>query len=454
MRLAGFYGLTAPFVILLYREAGAKKLADFCEKLNNYSDKDNIEFAKCELMYFKKAIDRIPLLRKSEMDEYFTDAEEIAYCNCGKLSGYKGDAGVLMGKVKRGIMVRVAEELLDSSLNNFIAVERFSNVKIRNCIADAVTDFIGRESFSIGAIPSVAKKISRKFINRRKMCKDTAELERLNKKIMSEFRITLECSDTVVVNGNTVVLTDDERKVLQYFVCHKCDIDTIIKLLNTSGANSVEIFGSRFTDLMQRKPTYLFSVVARELNLGDSMKAQFLIKSHNDILEQLLEFKRLFNENMALVSESCVFGLQPDEALEIVDKFPGDASDIRALINRNAICTENLDEQTLQAVMELGNIISGMDVEKLNRCFSVSLTVAGWEDCIDKMNSLGIYGLNLYSRHLFNKFLANSTLNLLDKIIITERLKTEFEHVISEIEALLNTLKPIGGRVDEKLTHL
>ena len=184
------------------------------------------------------------------------------------------------------------------------------------------------------------------------------------------------------------------------------------------------------------------------------MKAQFLIKSHNDILEQLLEFKRLFNENMALVSESCVFGLQPDEALEIVDKFPGDASDIRALINRNAICTENLDEQTLQAVMELGNIISGMDVEKLNRCFSVSLTVAGWEDCIDKMNSLGIYGLNLYSRHLFNKFLANSTLNLLDKIIITERLKTEFEHVISEIEALLNTLKPIGGRVDEKLTHL
>lgn len=453
MRLAGFFGLTAPFVMILYKCAGAEKLEELCAKLDNCSDRDNIEFAKCELVYFKKALENLPVTQRSELYEEFTEEQQLASFSNGRAMNYAGDADVLLVKLKRNLMLFTAEELLGEKLNSFVDPGRFSTGSLRSSIAEAVDAFMVANPIRVGDARTAARKISRKFVDRRNHT-EASLLQEFNRRLKEEFKIYTECPEIINVEGKEVQLPKEERKVLQYFLDTKDDIDKIVQLFSVSGVYSVEVFGMNFTDLVQRKPAYLMRLALRDLNPNEATSAQFLTKNRNDFLEQLLYFKTLFQENMASVDENKSFGLSLAEALAILSKGGKNTSDIQNMIYKKTICLENLDERTLTAVVDMNQYVGMFSASGLNDFFQVGLTADGWDTLIEHMNAIGVYGFNLYTAYLFQRFLANSTLNMLGKIGITKQRKEEFTYVISELEALIDTLKPIGGRVDEKLTHL
>lgn len=71
MKLAGFYGLTAPQLILLYDSFGIEKIEKLGSKLINAVDRVNIINAKNELYYLNASLVRLILYTQSHLRLHF-----------------------------------------------------------------------------------------------------------------------------------------------------------------------------------------------------------------------------------------------------------------------------------------------------------------------------------------------------------------------------------------------
>ena len=455
MKLAGFYGFTAPFVVIMYDRIGDEKIKEFCSLLDNDSDRENLEYARCELLYFKKALKNLPLQFTTDSEVNFTEQERLAYFDCGNVLNFDGDTMTLTAKVSRFLTMSTALSLLSDKMNCYVVLSNFEG-GIRSSILARVKEFIATERFNVSELDTAIRKIVRKFINRRIQNQDKGAIADFNTQLQSEFKISAHCPKTIFVDGMQISLTDDEHKVLQYFIDRIDSIDVILSLMSTSSVKTTKLFGVPFVDILQRRPSFLLNVVARTLDAKKLTKAQFLIKVRNNMLDQLLELKRLFEERIVIKGSgtNTDFGLDLSAALEILDQMDTDVSDIAKLMEKGSICTENLKEETIFSIVDLYRFAECCTVIELNNFFRVDLTISDWESCVEHFNSLGIYGLNLYTVHLFLEFLTNSTLNLFDKILMKKQTAEDFKDVISEIEALIDSIKPIGGSVSEKLVHI
>lgn len=448
MKLASFYGLTAPYMVMLYNKHGREKFTEFAMLLDNPVDSMYLTQARFELQHFQKAIDSLPyeFVQKAVIEEYSAE-ESMASFNHGKILGYTGDVNALRLKVQRNLVIGTVQNLLSASTNRFIDCNTFGD-DIRASIVASVNDKMETEAFSLSDTKPMIRKISRLFIDRRNQNMDTTKLDSFNIRLMKEFHIEKVCAHQIDIDGKVIDLTEDAYKVVQYFCDNVNVINEILPILSPGIKSSTEIFDVPFSDIVHRKPRFLLGAVTRSLNATNISQSQFLERARDNVQQQLDTFTEMYKESVVTVAETeSDFGLSFSYAVALVGDTEQSVEPLKMMLYSGEINPENLQEETLYSLIDLFKILEMFTVVELNNFFDLDLDVEGWESMISILNSVQCYGFNLQTTALAINFIRNASFNLFTKVKITEESNAEFKFILHEIQSLLDTIRPIGGEI-------
>ena len=453
MKLAGFYGLTAPQLILLYDSFGIEKIEKLGSKLINAVDRVNIINAKNELYYLNASLDQIDFVYTKPFTITFSDSENAALVNKGSIANFTGDANELMTKVFQQLTLDTVEILLLPKNASKIDSSKFgdlSSKSIKSSISSVVKSCISSRAFNVKDISIIAKSCARRFLGT-----PGCTYNSVSRDISAAYEFKQYCPETFSVDGKDLTLSSAALKLLMYFLDNKNKIHLIDEKLNPDLGGSFTIFDIPFIDFLNRNPRILPNLVLQRFKtLQGTQKAHFVEKVCSDIAEQLILLNRLLDENVITVEgRKNVYGLNYSEALEIAKECQ-DREYFSNLLNSKILIPENLDKGTFTDIISVHKLIKNLQANSLNSRFDENLSYSDWEDVFMQLNAIGICGLHFYVEEVFTEFLGSTTLNLYSKVVLKEDVVQKIRFYIGEVESLLESLRPIGGAVDEKLVHL
>lgn len=458
MKLASFYGLTAPFMLILYEKVDETTFKLFASKLDNTADHSKLEDAKAELMFFEKALAQLPWEYESSFeDDLLSIYDGYIKLDKGTVLQFNGDVDELKQNVCRYLMYHIALNLTTprflEHLDLSVFTQPMTESSMRSDLRALAENAYRNANVFLKDIEKCAIKAARHCTKPDAIITND-EATAFTQIISSIFHLKKKYDSTFDVNGETITLTDDEYKVMMYYVdrldkVHACN--EAIKLQNVSAD---QIFTVPFQDLVYRKPTSLFSEMNKLFKgLNTAQQGQFLVRARDNAIEQIQLFDRLFKETVVShADKNKVYGLTFDEAL---DSLQGkEDTEVYGLIASGNLNVAEMDESTLHVLDDVGELIKSFDLDDLNMLFGTHFTVTSFSDAISNLNKIGLCGLNLYSNYLFERMVVHSSFNLFKQVPMSDDRINEFMHVESEIIALLECLRPIGGSVDEKLVSL
>ena len=162
MKLASFYGLTAPQMVILADEIGLDNVIALSKKMENSVDCQRIIDVKNELYYLYDTLRQIRWVYAGPEVEPYTDDENVVKVvggNCGN--------DELQLKLQRNLILLTVNTLLSERFSANIAFDRFSDLSpdtIRTTIAQVVAECIKSRNFIIQDSAKMATMCARRFL--------------------------------------------------------------------------------------------------------------------------------------------------------------------------------------------------------------------------------------------------------------------------------------------------
>lgn len=448
MKLASFYGLTAPQMVILADEIGLDNVIALSKKMENSVDCQRIIDVKNELYYLYDTLRQIRWVYAGPEVEPYTDDENVVKViggNCGN--------DELQLKLQRNLILLTVKTLLSERFSANIAFDRFTDLSpdtIRTTIAQVVAECIKSRNFIIQDSAKMATMCARRFFD------PNAKISASGlAKLAEAYKMKRSCPHEFTVDGNKVHLNDADCTVLEYFLDHVGTVQQLYASMHVSTTKSAMVFDTPFADFINRNPARVLKIIVlqRWKSVQYTKKEHFFKKAFNDLADQLVLFNKLINENvMTPGQKKDVYGLENKDAREIAQEcYAMDFYD--NFVFTKIISVENLDENTLRLLIALYKKLDSFSPAKLNKKFGLSLTRSEWEDTFAKLEDIGVYGLNFYVEQLFKECLAGMTLNIYTHVVISEDGLQKIRDSINEVKSLLETLRAIGDDVNEELIH-
>lgn len=442
MKLGCFYGLTAPFMVMLCNEVGKESMESLARPLDNQIDVHKITDMKDELYYFSEYLETIPTKAVSPIIESFSDEEERIIIEYGIYSDI-----TFVGKVKRMLAIESVQAMLSVKYLRFLDASLLTHPinsnSIRMDVINAVTSVLESCRFSISINKhETITKVVRKFINRREV-KEPYDSDCM-KALMSAFKLSIECGDSIKVRGIECKINDVDKKIIQYFLENKNLLEECQSVLSTKNS-SYNSSLSQIYDIANRRPEHLFSIVIKTFK--DTLKDGSVRRVNDKLREEIAEIKRKMRENIEGVNYN-KDSLDKATALRIASSRCGEDSVLYNAVISDELDFTNITAGTMRLLADVYNHLGLFSISGLNEKFGVSLDEQSWEDEIAHLREIGFYGINLYTKELFHEFLKTSALCLSKYVMDNEKIE-RFRWVFSEIDALLNTIQPIGGVINE-----
>ena len=448
MKLASFYGLTAPQIVMLADEIGLDHVIALSKKMENSVDCHRIVDVKNELYYLYDTLRQIRWVYTGPEVEPYTEDEKVVRVVAGNCGNEE-----LQLKLQRNLILLTVKALLSERFSSNIAFDRFGDLSpetIKMTIANAVVECIKSRNFIIQDSEKMATMCARRFFD------PQAKLSTQGlAKLAEAYKMKRSCPQEFIVDGKKVHLKDEDCVVLKYLLERLGTVQQLYLAMHVSTTKSAMVFDTPFADFVNRNPARILKIIVlqRWKTIQYTKKEHFFRKAFNDLAEQLVLFNQLIDENvMTPGQKKGLYGLEKKDALEIARECY--AMDFyNEFVAANVISIENLDASTFRMLIDLYQHLNQFSPSAMNKKFGLRLSRTEWEDVFERLSTIGIYCFNFYTEQLFKECLAGMTLNSYTHVVISEEGLERIKESIHEVKSLLETLRAIGDDVNEELIH-
>lgn len=457
MKLGSFYGITAPMMVFLADLSGMSFIRNMIGKMNNSVDNHNLLVAKEELEYFKKNLDKITPLVRSDFDiDLLKKYDDLVYWDKGSVSAANADECVM--DVKHYFVTEAAKAIVKESNIKKIIIDIFPEIinedTVRKFMIQKADNFLEEKTFTLGELSKYSRQFNRTFLKHIPLESSKSCYDVLKSSLSSAFGIYLDIPEEIIVNNEKIKLDENERKIINYFKEHRNIIDELQICLSFKAAANDAVFSLTFRDIIHRKPERLYYEIINLFNpVKDTKTSLQLIGVRDAAIKQLEIFNKHFRENVTDYRNYNLVKMDIDTAVNIVQGVIGNNTPLDEQIKQGVIEVSELDEQTLQLLAQAVIEIDGLNMKNLNDVLGINCNYNDWNNIITKLCTIGLCGVNFYNLKLFYNSLAELTLNLYTKVRLDKNTQERFLFVVEEIRAMLESIRPIGGDLNERLVH-
>lgn len=448
MKLGSFWGMTAPMLVIATKKNGIEKIKPFINVMNKSYE---IQDVKSELVFLYKALDNIPKnFYPSEATTPLKEFDSSARVINGKIYGDSIDEQEFYVSLATEFIIKLLKEHLQKGKEFNLTIESVvlpdGSIDSRKCIQNRVNvinqvkKLLEKKDFYLTGIQKVFKELIRELKTDTSVC----DYDSLAK----SFSLSTKIPENFIINGNSITLTEKERKFLEYF----CESQPLIKeLLVNFKVEEIEenrMFEQPFRELIIKKPRALYRTIQNRFDLVKSKNnASFLNSMLKELNTDLNKFKTAFSTEVVSTNNarSVLTGMTYEDLRKILYSFSTEKREFfESLIGKGYVLVKDLLLETFNLLSEMYDVVYGLNIVELNTLFDLNYTRSDWEKFINKLNIIGICGVNLYPLNLFELAIKNKTFISNNVIVRTEEDISEFKVVIANIEALLSTIKPVG----------
>lgn len=438
MRIGSFYGFTVPMLLLAYNDDMHKIIQNFNVSLNSITA---IDFKK-ELWHFSKTLDNIqPDLRVK--DDVLPKYANIARVIDGKIVGNVSED--VSSEIMYSMCDHCAKKLIErirkgkDSLN----LELLGDSKsIIGNLYEIVTKSMSGKSFDLSNL----NPLVRAFIKNLQTEHTTGDPEKVILDLKSHFALEESLPDTFYVDDEVINLTDDEQKLLQFFVQNKKFLKEIQSSFEVKGFSEETIFDTSFIDFLNRKPTSLYYMVVKQFEHLKNSDIRLFPNILQNTKNEFSKLQKLVNSRL-FIPDTVIQTISVDEVEEYfaddTEQFKSFLQDLYEITNLSEIAYDDLcNIRTMFYASKM------LDIDGINRRLSSNFDNNSFSEAIRKFNKLLLGGINLYSFELFSESLREIIFTNGSKIHKTPEYLDELKQIMKDVAAFISTFKPIGGELN------
>jgi hypothetical protein len=338
------------------------------------------------------------------------------------------------------LVVQLAQEVRNEVLA--LVVRNSKNGKwkeVSKDLSEKVMSEFSSSEFSIGEISDVVKKIYKGLTD---SSVDTMA------EWAEAYGMTKCVPDSIMTDEKSIHLSGNQKNALQYFADRQDFIEDCIKHCAERATGGKMVFGISFFDLIMRKPSSITYIV---YNLFDSVKDKrnpnVLYAVINECREETEKYKQCMNEFVSSGKVVKVKKFTADKALGILDDCSASVRQFFVTaFDNGTLDLDELTEESFRMLVDLRSKISSVTSE----FFLKKLGCKGrLSDVAFELKDIGIIGVNDQSLALFDDSLMNFVLEGDSRIAKSDEDVNALKQNLSDIDALLDTLIPIGGKISE-----
>ena len=416
MRLGSFWGITAPMLVIATKQNGMESILPMLNAVS--TNKEIITDLKAELIYLLRAVDKIP--KKYFPPDNFPTVENfdksIRYAN-GKLYAEGVDEQDFYMSLATGCVIYLLKKHNKSGTDFNLEIKPVSGIEDPVCInnrlvvINKIKEIIKDEDFYLSNLTKIYRKVSKELMTGTGGCDYKA--------LAKSFLLNEKVPENLIVNGNSVSFSQEELKVIEFFVSSKETILELLSHLKVKEITENRVFGKTFRELMMRKPTSLYWATQERFDIIKS-------KNNESFLTSLLKEMRIDLKQF-----------ENSLKTEVISKKQYKSGNLSL---SNKIYLERINSFS----QEKKQFFLG-----LNKIFNLNYTRSEWEKFIKSLNQIGICGINLFSMNLFKDSIGNMTFISNYYIVKTDEEILEFKNVLDNIKDLVSTIKPIGTILED-----
>lgn len=437
MRIGSYWGIPAPMLLLAYRD-DEKLLKEHVNNMRLSGNSEIIENLHKEFVMLKqlKRFLNVSFTIDTPISEQFPN---LLISN-GKLLDTTLNP-IILEDLKYEILIRVVQMIYDGERkDNFCKIEA-NNLKQE--LRTVINSYVDSATFEVSELNKVCRKIYKSI--------KTDEKNILSEKLLAMFPHVEFIPDSVMLNGNRLIITEEMKKVCKYFLDKMPLVDEILQITEVVTEEERRIFGVSFFDLLKRKPESLLFLVQNKFdyikNKQTATAVQAVTKEVRMELDKFIENKNVYVTNSQNEMDHSFF--DNSKALRHISAQSADCSLFFTRLLSEGVRAEDFIESDFVMLLEMFNKIHDLDYTFFCEEFNLDVTEKELESMFYDLTFLGISGLNLYSIVLFEESIYNITLSEIGTITKSNEYLTTLDQILFDIQSLLKTIKPIGAMVNE-----
>ena len=449
MRLGGFWGITAPMLVIAIKQNSIESILPMMKAVS--TSREIITDLKVELIYLLRAIDKIP--KKYFPPDNFPTIESFdksIRCANGKLFAEGIDEQDFYMSLVTGCVIYLLKKHDKSGTDFSLKIESVNGFEDPACInnrlvvINKVREIIKDEDFYLSNVTKVYRKVYKELMIGEE---DSATMLDY-KSLATSFMLTEKVPENLIVDGNSVCFSQEELKVVEFFISSRDTILELLSYLKVKEVSENRVFGKTFRELMSRKPTSLYWVTQERFDTVKSKNnGSFLTSLLKEMKQDLKQFKNSMDTEVISKKQRKLENLSLSNKvyLERLDNFNQEKKQLFfEIYSLGFIKPTDLTDDTFNLLSDIYDAVSSLGILGLNSFFGLNYTRSDWEKFIKLLNQIGIYGINLFTKSLFKDSIGNMTFISNSFIVKTDEEINEFKNVISNIQDLVSTIKPIG----------
>lgn len=286
-----------------------------------------------------------------------------------------------------------------------------------------------------------------KNLNRRKSGKEIAEKDKMTDEEIREAEEFLKTQNKSISiyqerNGKEFYLTDNEIKILEFYMRKQPAIERYINNIEEKTFSERKVFGKKLDYVCVRDGSDILYRVSRGISSvsKDKLAKKQLYKNYRNDIELLKSF---VDEE---VHESDKAKEDTSRLRELPEYIVGeDRKAMQKMVDFNQSIKSN-GKDNIKIIYNMYKIATSFTVDFYNRTFAIDATRAEYEKMFDRLTDLGLVGLNLYTEEFFNLFIKSVTFAKEEEIVIAG--DSELAKAIKLIDRLLQTDLRTGSAIN------
>lgn len=458
MKLASFYGCTAPMLLLVYDKIGKDNFIQAIAKLDNATDKDSLLDAKAEIASFIASVSKYPNRYSSALNKMSEEQIHKLGRMCKDSSEFQECRMFLMTKVVEKILAlldtnEINLQMLCADNNDSNSFSESNAVGNLRAALDTRIDKVmhsqshepNSEYLLSQEVLSMHNSVVRKFIKRANSPEVILDLDpdKIKNNLISKFKVSSVLETTITKGDKVIHVTDNCLKIIQYYKNREHDLQEIEKLFQSSVKQNTKLFDCNARVFFKKQPDFATRVIRAAFKSPSIISNRSrLLNEKARLLEEVKKTKEFMNAHVvSKTTKANLVGITNEQLLILESNSNPDSIVINALKNGN-LTPENLTIDTVELLLQLEDA-SNISLEQLNEVYGTNYNYEELEQDVDLLKQLNIGGVNCFTHYLFSKSLSSLTLSLFDKVIISDEAIHQFKFYIEEVEILLNNMKGV-----------
>lgn len=438
MKIGSLYGISAPMMVLFSNELSSFDLKRFMYPVCNVVDSSVIEDARTELLFFKSALNELPMSYITMSDTLWV--QQHADVKIKKLVSSDGSDDTVK-RVKRELSLAVALQLFKM---NDVPKDALNCDNIQEYIATIVNDFMKNNQVRVSKLKIAALDVI-DYATEKSGAAPNQEV--FKNKIQKAYPLKK------ALDARALGLDQEEAKVVQYFVDNVSVVDDLIEQLKITSFQEETFFDSAFSDIINRKPSnILYRIIKKFDQIKTKQGSRFFNRVYDDVSSDFQAFVKVFRERVssnAVLSSDVI--LTPAKAMEIEQRFSASNSDFFKALFKKGLDYNDLTVEIYTILNEILSVVESADYKFLNSSFGTNFSKEDWEQLFEKLCDCGVGGLNVSGVSLFRDSISTVSFCGATNVHRDRETCEEFEKNIKLIQELLESMIiPIGGDISER----